>query len=196
MRLSSVDGARRKRLIYFGMLAAATLAVTALIIGLSGRNRPPGAAGATGLDETENPWPSAEERYFTREEDSYLYAKTIATDRESATDDNPSSKRLATKARKAVEGRGSATTTTTTAATRPPDVVPDVSADGDSEKKEQPRAGPDDDRENDRENGSPPAAKASPSKRTPKPARPAHDGTKSTHKKKQATPGDDKSQTV
>ncbi|KAL1441132.1 hypothetical protein MTO96_008873 [Rhipicephalus appendiculatus] len=138
-RLSSVEAARRKRLIYFGMLAAATLAVTALIIALSGGSRTQGAVGATGLDETENPWPTAEERHLTNEEDNYIYAKTLpnandANEPETDADVNPTSKRSPTKARKkhrkAAERHG---TVTTTAATKPPD-MPDDSPDESSGK--------------------------------------------------------------
>ncbi|XP_049275841.1 uncharacterized protein LOC119372376 [Rhipicephalus sanguineus] len=206
-RLSSVDGAHRKRLLYFGLLAAATLAVTAFIIVSSGSSQERGAAGATGLDETENPWPTAEERRLTREEDNYIYARPITTSNEPATDTdvNPSAKRTPPKARKRRRGgkvtvsQRAATTTTTMATTAPPE-VPTVSSDDSSEKREQPHGGPDADREDDKESGSQPAPNATPRKRTRKPARPAHDGkiqhgTKSTHKKKQATPGGDDSRT-
>lgn len=195
-RLSVDEGARRKRLLYAGLLAAGTLAVTAMIIAgfaSSAGSVERGAVGATtDFEETENPWPTAQGRILTKEEDNYYYYRTRSTEK----DAKPNSKRSPSHARK--KKRRPKTTVRRTKPTTVVTTLPDVSTvppEDRSQETEQP-AGPQGGDVGE-EHASRPARAAPPSKRTRKP--PTRlllpDGTESTHKNTQVTPSEDKSRT-
>lgn len=201
-RIGADESARRKRLLYAGLLAGATLAVTAMLVATFASSSKAGAQGAAGetteFEETENPWPTVEERRMTAEEEGYLYYKRRTTNRKTATL-KPKSKRKRRRG-KATEDQ---TTTTATPATTFPDTST-VSFDGRSEEPEHARGRLGGVRDADlgsRGSGSRANASdtnthaertSSPSKHTQKTVRPMPDGPKSTHKK--TTARGDKSQ--
>lgn len=201
-RLSVDEGARRKRLLYAGLLAAGTLAVTAMIIAgfaSSAGSVERGAVGATtDFEETENPWPTAQGRILTKEEDNYYYYRTRSTEKDTAAgaDTKPNSKRSPSQARK--KKRRPKTTVRRTKPTTVVTTLPDVSTvppEDRSQETEQPTGHQGGDV--GEEHATRPARVAPPSKRTRKP--PTRlllpDGTESTHKSTQVTPSEDKSRT-
>ncbi|XP_049513452.1 uncharacterized protein LOC125940866 [Dermacentor silvarum] len=137
-RIGADESARRKRLLYAGLLAGATLAVTAMLVATFASSSKAGAQGAAGetteFEETENPWPTVEERRVTAEEEGYLYYKRRTTNRKTATL-KPKSKR---KRRRGKATEEQTTTTTATPATTFPDTST-VSFDGRSEEPEHAR---------------------------------------------------------
>lgn len=197
-RLSMDEGARRKRLLYAGLLAAGTLAVTAMIIAgfaSSAGSVERGAAGATtDFEETENPWPTAQGRILTKEEDNYYYYRTRSTEKDTAADADtkPNSKRSPSQARK--KKRRPKTTVRRAKPTTPTTVVTTVPPDDRSQETERPGSVSRSDV--GEEYASQSARATSPSKRTRKPAgRLLPDGTESTHKNTQVTPSEGKSRT-